>query len=126
MQTKRAYLVAKGLAKPGRGKFSNAAKAELAKAESKGIKFADAVPARSKATVSRPEKPPEPPSPSESPYLYPSDFRFPEKEYEAVGPDGRVYGMRECCNTCMASLTNHGCDAPTIHDNVPVHIREVR
>lgn len=38
---KRDWLVAKGLAKPGRGKFSNAAKEALAEAERAGTRFID-------------------------------------------------------------------------------------
>jgi hypothetical protein len=40
-QTKRDYLIAKGLAKPGHGRFSNAAKEEIKKAINKGIKFGE-------------------------------------------------------------------------------------
>lgn len=130
MQSKRDYLVSLGLAKPGRGKFSNAAKEVLAKAEAEGMKFADMTP---------PKKPrPETPtgktetgnpvretSPGESPYIFPSDFRFPEAEYKAVGADGKTYSMRECCNTCRVSLTNHVCETPTIHGNMTVNIRRV-
>lgn len=129
MQTKRDYLVSLGLAKPGRGKFSNEAKVALAKAEADGMKFADIAP---------PKKPrPETPtgktetgnsvretSPGDSPYIFPSDFRFSEGEYKAVGEDGKTYSLRECCNTCMVSLTNHACNRPTIHGNMVVHIRK--
>lgn len=41
MVTKREYLVQKGLAKPGRGRMSTAAKAEIANAINAGIKFDD-------------------------------------------------------------------------------------
>jgi hypothetical protein len=41
-QTKREYLVEKGLAKPGRGRFSREALAVLANAESEGVTFAEA------------------------------------------------------------------------------------
>jgi hypothetical protein len=39
MPTKREYLVAKGLAKPGHGRFSVAAKEEIKTAINKGVKF---------------------------------------------------------------------------------------
>lgn len=39
MPTKREYLVAKGLAKPGHGRFSAAAKEEIKNAINKGTKF---------------------------------------------------------------------------------------
>lgn len=41
MVTKRQYLIEKGLAKDGRGKFSNVAKEEIAKAINSGLKFDD-------------------------------------------------------------------------------------
>lgn len=132
MQSKRDYLVGLGLAKAGRGKFSNAGKEALAKAEAEGMKFSDStktVPAKP-----RPEKRTENPptgnpvresDPRESAYIFPSDFRFPEAEYKAVGTDGKTYSMRECCNTCKVSLTNHACNSPSIHGNMVVHIRKV-
>jgi hypothetical protein len=43
MLTQRAYLVSLGLAKDGRGKFSNAAKDALAKAIEQGMTFSDPV-----------------------------------------------------------------------------------
>lgn len=131
MQTKRDYLVGLGLAKPGRGKFSNAAKEALAKAEASGMKFSDTGPTKNARPETAPTKnatgnPVRVESPGESPYIFPSDFRFPEGEYKAVGTDGKTYSMRECCNTCMVSLTNHACNSPTIHGNMAVHIRERR
>lgn len=128
MQTKRDYLVGLGLAKPGRGKFSNAGKEAIAKAEGEGMKFSDttgAAPVRSVA-VTKDEPAAPAPKPGDSLYLSPSDFRFPEDDWKAVGTDGKTYSMRECCNTCRVSLTNHACDKPTIHGNLAVHIRERR
>jgi hypothetical protein len=56
-------------------------------------------------------------------YLFPSDFRFPEGEYKAVEVvSKKEHGMRECCNLCKVSLTNHFCDNPTIHENIAVKI----
>lgn len=129
MQTKREYLVSKNLAKPGRGKFSNAAKEELARAEASGMKFSDPTAAprpTGNATENVTETPTVTPKPTESLYVSPSDFRFPEDDYKAVGTDGKTYSMRECCNTCMVSLTNHACNSPSIHGNMAVHIRERR
>lgn len=129
MQSKREYLVGLGLAKPGRGKFSNAAKEALAKAEAEGMKFSDnSVPAirPTEKPTGNSDEPAAPVriDPRESAYIFPSDFRFPEAEYKAVGTDGKTYSMRECCNTCMVSLTNHACNSPTIHGNMVVHIRK--
>lgn len=133
MQSRREYLVSKGLAKPGRGKFSNAAKVELSRAMSSGMKFSDdgnrSLTKNRTGQNSVPESKPKaiPASnPGDTAYIFPSDYRFPEAEYVAVGPDGKRYTLRECCNTCMVSLTNHGCNTPTIHNNIPVHIRPVK
>lgn len=136
MQTKREYLISKGLAKPGRGKFSNAGNAALAEAERSGVKFSDTGPVRRPTVKSGPEisKTGIPAKNSDNsetggqnaPYIFPSDFRFPEAEYVAVArdEDGKriLHSMRECCNTCKVSLTNHACDSPTIHDSVTVKI----
>lgn len=126
MQTKRDWLVSQGLAKPGRGKFSNAAKEALANAEANGTKFSDSTtgPTKTGPVVSSKAEVVGNSDPTSSPYVFPSDFRFPEGEYRAVGSDGKTYSMRECCNTCRVSLTNHACNAPTIHDNMVVTIRE--
>lgn len=128
MSTARDYLVSKGLAKPGRGKFSNAAKDELARALSAGTKFSD-WPKNATGPVARPTKSsgeskaaPVKASPTESLYISPSDFRFPEDEYVAKGPNGEKYSMRECCNTCRVSLTNHACASPSVYDNIAVSI----
>lgn len=126
MQTKRDYLVGLGLAKPGRGKFSNVAKEALAKAESKGMKFADSLPEKrtgpqlTKKTESKGGAGQN--DPTLTPYLTPDEYRFPESEYRAVGDNGKRYSLRECCNTCMVSLVNHACNSPTVHDNVTIRI----
>ena len=130
MQTKREYLVGLGLAKPGRGKFSNDAKKALAEAEAKGVKFSDIV-----TKVSAPtEKPTENAAggqtvketdPRDSAYLFPDEYRFPEAEYRAVSFDGGkkvVWSLRECCNTCKVSLVNHMCESPTILGDIVVKI----
>lgn len=129
MSTARDYLVSKGLAKPGRGKFSNAAKEELARAMGAGLTFSDwpkgstaPVANRAPAAKTRTKRDVTPGTAGESEYLYPSDFRFPEGEYVAKDPKGKAHSMRECCNTCRVSLTNHACNSPTIHGNVPVTI----
>lgn len=137
LETRRDYLVRLGLAKPGRGKFSNDGKAALAKAESEGMKFLDNAPAgaapkptgntgpESKPTEKSTENPPKAYSPKESLYLTPDEYRYPESEYRAVAEVGGkkvTYSMRECCNTCRVSLVNHGCESPTIHGNVVVTI----
>lgn len=133
MLSKRDYLASKGLAIAGaRGKFSNAAKAELARAEASGMKFADVTVPAPKTVSAKPvgQKPDAPVAADvrTSLYVLPSDFRFPESEYRAVAHiDGKrkVFSMRECCNTCRVSLTNHGCASPSIHGNIAVTIERV-
>lgn len=127
MQTRREYAASLGLAKAGaRGKFSNEAKAAIAKAEAEGMRFADSSTAP-KAT-GNPTGTSDAPEvlgktdPRDSAYILPSDYRFPEDEYRARGPKGETYGMRECCNACGVSLLNHACNEPTIHGNIPITI----
>lgn len=126
----RDWLVARGLAKPGRGKFSGEAHKALAKAVSEGERFSDypkdsatKIPAGS-STAKNPAKNSATKNPTKNlgmpDILLPQDFRYPEKGWVARGADGKVYTVRECCNTCRVSLTNHGCDNPTIHDSLSV------
>lgn len=122
----RDYLVSKGLAKAGRGKFSNEAKAELASALASGKTFLD-WPKANAASIAKSEKPVRSvePSPSDSTYLFPDEYRFPEKEYDAfVRENGkkRPVSLRECCSRCRVSLVNHSCDQPVIYGNVSVTI----
>lgn len=130
MQTRREYLVSKGLAKPGRGKFSTLAKQALVEARLQGMAFSDGdtgspvktsteKPAKVKPTGESAKGPVVGKSEAQnSLYVCPSDFRFPEGEYRAVAViDGKrkVHSMRECCNTCRVSLTNHMCASPSVH-----------
>ena len=134
MQTKREYLVGLGLAKPGRGKFSNAAKEALAKAEAEGVKFSDIVTkipvptgnATEKSAGGQTDQKTETKADArDTPYLTPDEYRFPEAEYRGVtfrnGKKVEV-SLRECCNTCKVSLVNHMCDSPTILGDVNVKI----
>lgn len=130
MQTKREYLVGLGLAKPGRGKFSNAAKAALAEAEAKGVKFSDIVTKIPVQTETPTEKSAGGQTPQKidaglTPYLTPDEYRFPEAEYRGITfRDGKrkEVSLRECCNTCRVSLVNHMCDSPTILNSITVKI----
>jgi hypothetical protein len=130
MQTRREYLVGLGLAKEGRGKFSTAAKEALDKAIAEGVVFADTVAPTEKSVPAKPTGNSEKTEvvgktapPVFTPYLSPSEFRFPEAEYVAVDASGKKYGMRECCNLCRVSLTNHMCETPSILGNIAVTIR---
>lgn len=125
MQSRRDWLASQGLAIAGaRGKFSNAAKAALAKAETEGMQFSDSPNSPTAPKATKPKAPaPVVSTAADSLYLSPSDFRFPEDEYKAVEVGSKkTHSMRECCNRCRVSLTNHACDKPTIHGNIAVSI----
>lgn len=126
MQTKRDYLVGLGLAKAGRGKFSNAAKAALVEAEAKGVKFSDGEPIVKSVKATGDSKP-APVEAANTPYLTQDEYRFPEAEYRAVANENGkkvVYSLRECCNTCKVSLVNHMCEFPTILGGIRVTIEK--
>jgi hypothetical protein len=119
-------LVSAGLAKPGRGKFSTAAKAWLDAQRAAGVKFSDDDgPVKVVSTKKSDNPAPKVESAGMADYLFQSDYRFPEDEYRAfqrVNGKKVFHGMREVCNNCRVSLVNHGCDAPTIHGNIAVVI----
>ena len=75
-QTKREYLVDKGLAKPGRGRFSREALAALAQAEAEGVTFTEGAPKPVKAEVEAGE---ESPAPLPRPVLAPQKRMRKEK-----------------------------------------------
>lgn len=117
MATRRDALVRAGLAKPGRGKFSTAAKAWLDDQRAKGVKFSDDdSPVKPvKKNAAKPAKQ----EPTMTDYISPSDYRFPEAEYKLAFPKGFPYpaktvGMRNVCDVCHLSLLNHLCDSPTL------------
>lgn len=47
---------------------------------------------------------------------------YDKNAYKAVGPENKVYGMAEVCNTCRVSLVQNHCEAPTILGGIPVKI----
>lgn len=118
MQTRRDYLASKGLAIAGaRGKFSNAAKEELTKALASGMTFSDDVTV--KPATPKPTGPVKVtvPAPTETPYLCPTEYRFPETEYrlgDAEGKPVKTAGMRNVCDTCSLSFVNHICNTPVL------------
>jgi hypothetical protein len=89
-QTKREYLIEKGLAKPGRGRMSLAAKEEIKKAINKGVKFSDG--SESKA-ADVPEVPP-PHRPNYGDYIF-------------VNPDGTTF-VRSYRNACVGCSLSFG------------------
>jgi len=111
MTTKREYLVGLGLAKEGRGKFSNAAKEALVKASAEGIVFSDA---EKPAPVKR-DKPTNSVKKEGTGIIADIVYTYPEDEWVAVEKvSKKKRGMREVCNTCRVSLVAHGCLTPTI------------
>lgn len=118
MQTRREYLVEKGLAKEGRGKFSTEAKAELDRARAAGIKFSDEV----VETVTKPtgEKVTEvktKPKAEAPPWKSPDEYRYPEGVYQAYYLDNKnrvMVGLREACQNCGLSLCDHRCNEPVV------------
>ena len=125
MTTRREALIAAGLAKPGRGKFSREAMAWLETERANGTKFSDDSAAPVVSAKKGPTKNSDAPSKNTEngfvDYVFPSDFRFPENEYVAFAREGNkkvFYSMREACNNCMVSLVNHGCNSPVIHGNI--------
>jgi hypothetical protein len=130
MQTKREALAAQGLAIAGaRGKFSREANIWLDDQRSKGVKFSDDGPKPVKVKVEKVTdvKVDKPTGVGYPDYIFPSDYRYPEGEYKAFKREGGKkieVSLRECCNNCRVSLTNHGCESPTIHGSISVTIEK--
>lgn len=126
MQTRREALVAAGLAKPGRGKFSTAAKAWLDEQRANGVKFSDdELPAR--PVVKREPKQTKTESIGIPDYIFPSDYRYPENEYRVVVPKEwrKLVSLRSVCDNCQVSLLNHACNTPVVYGSIPVTIERV-
>lgn len=136
MTTAREYLVEKGLAKAGRGKFSKVAHGALAEAIANGVKFSDypkvGKPAPVKSDTPKVEKAAgqKPVAPSgTAEILFPDEYRWPEAEYRAVSfDDGKkvVHGMAEVCNNCRVSLVMCACESPMIYGRIQVRIEKKR
>lgn len=118
MQTRREYLVSKGLAKAGRGKFSREANEALVKARVDGVKFSDEIvtevvkPTGEKTTEVKAKQKAEP-----VPWKSPDEYRFPEGMYQAYYLDNKkrvMVGLREACQNCGLSLCDHRCNEPTV------------
>lgn len=128
LQTPREYLVKLGLAKPGRGKFSAQAHAELKKATKSGVKFAEpAAPVKPtkkaaakrtaatppKAAVTKPIERPAEPEPKRS--VDPSLVRKWAKE-EGIDVNDRGRLSAEIVSKYLAANP----DAPTAADRANI------
>lgn len=118
MQTKREYLISKGLAQPGRGRFSREGNAAIEKAISEGVKFKDATPApvkrvaKSTGPVAKSDGPTDS---TESGYGM-AFLRYGkmDMQFEGVDSNGKrhVVSGRNACS-CGYSLVGHTCDDAT-------------
>jgi hypothetical protein len=118
LQTRREYLADLGLAKPGaRGKFSNAAKEALAKADAEGFEFLDGPSPKGngsgpiKSTVKKAK-----PTPVESTGIVDlTPYRYEENTHKAIEVEtGIERSLRSACNSCRVSLVVCWCDSPII------------
>jgi len=137
----RDYLVSKNLAKPGRGKFSGAARDALLDALNKGETFDDykveggvlvkkvldkaPAPVRTARTAEVQAAPAEP---KRAPKVQTSDVLevpaqvWPEGESHATFNDtGKPCSMKNACNNCGTSLFWCHCGSPRVFDR-PVTI----
>lgn len=112
---KRTYLVNLGLAKPGRGKFSNDAKKALSEAEAKGVVFIDKVAvAKAEAEVraaEREEKKAEKPEVNIYGH-HPVAIRSGLLPFKN-GRTKLVVNATEACHACRCSFGWCYCDTPT-------------
>ncbi len=120
MTTRREYAISKGLAQPGKGRMSNAARQAIEEAEANGMTFSDSAPAslerriaaRTAAkTVPTPNRPVQP-TVQEKAELLSKPFTG---KFEAQMPDGKSKALSErtAC-TCGASLVYCHCKVPTV------------
>lgn len=113
MTTQRDYLVSKGLAKPGRGRFSGEAKAAIAAAIAEGMVFSDAKPAPAKPKVDSPKDTPE--TVSGDGVFFESDYPHYGKRWYTEVKNKRVeVSNRAACANCRYSLIAHVCNTPEV------------
>lgn len=120
MSSRRDYLISLGLAKAGRGKFSNEAKAALEKAIAGGMTFSDnaptpkaAKPVKSSPKVQTNADASAHGSDSTTEILMPSDLRYYGKRWFATIEGKEVeISERAACTNCQYSLIAHACNIP--------------
>lgn len=115
MTTQRDYLVSKGLAKPGRGRFSGAAKAAIASAIAEGMVFTDAKPAKP-ASKPRTAKVAEVSVSTENDgTFFESDYpHYGTRWFTKVGSKRVEVSNRAACANCRYSLIAHTCNVPEV------------
>lgn len=112
-QDKREWLVSKGLAKPGRGKFSNAAKEALAEAERNGITFVDkSVTVTTVKTVDRDGNITEVKREVNHWGHHPDPIREGSLTFKGAGKFKLQVNVSEACNSCRFSFGWCYCDVP--------------
>lgn len=114
MQSAREWLVPQGLAKPGRGKYSNAAKAALDAAVAEGTKFSDWP--KSDTTVKQSDgttKKVKAAKPSgvveEAPAVWGPTTRIFYTENGKRKEYTHAFKMRQCCFHCSVSVSHCLC-----------------
>lgn len=110
----RDYLVSKGLAKPGRGRFSAEAKAELVKAISEGRVFSDFIIEKPTGAVDKPVAVAAKPAPNVKEVQELTSYRYDENTHKAVDANGNSYTVRSACFHCGYSLVVCHCASPRI------------
>lgn len=110
----RDYLVSKGLAKPGRGRFSAEAKAELVKAISGGKVFSDFVLDKPTGAVDKPMAVASKPAPNVKEIQELAPYRYEEYTHKAVDATGGVHSLRSACFHCGYSLVVCWCPTPRV------------
>lgn len=109
--TKRDYLISLGLAKAGRGKFSNEAKAALAKAIAEGMEFSDNAPAPVSPKVSDGEAKPRV-APENAEVILQTEMRYYGVRWYGKNDAGKRIEVSEraACMNCGYSLIGHICN----------------
>lgn len=110
----RDYLVSKGLAKPGRGRFSATAKAELVQAISEGKVFSDFTIEKPTGAARTPKAVAAKPPPGTKVIEELAPYRYEESTHKAVDATGGVYSLRSACFHCGYSLVVCPCAVPRI------------
>jgi hypothetical protein len=113
MVTQREYLVGKGLAKPGRGRFSREAKAALAAAVAEGMIFTDTQTAPAPNIDQEPVEAPKPKDTGVPLFrVGGSDYKLRNvRALTGLTEDGVTIAF-DSCSRCLGHLTLCSCKKP--------------